>query len=267
MLWDEGVLAPYKTEDDTFTRCIEIKITDELPPSSGKLIYTDDYRRIFLCEDGTYLRYEGAIEGDISEAYMRIERMSDYSVVQVKPQCLGCKSVLTSMELEHTCVNNSGVLFHAACISLQGEAVLFTAPSGTGKSTQAQLWIDNRDAELINGDRCIISCIYGSYYMCGVPYCGSSRVSKNMILPIKAVVYLTQAPVSRVHIIKGINSFKHLWEGCCINTWNSSDVERSMEVVTGIAENVPVLRLDCTPDVTAVNVLEKTLEELSADGN
>ncbi len=266
MLWDEGVLAPYKAEKDVHSRCMELNIKEDLCSPAGKLVYTDEYRQIYLCDDGTYVRYEGAIDGDICKAYMRVERKESISLVQIKPLCLGCKSVLTAMELEHSCVINSGVLFHAACICVDGEAVLFTAASGVGKSTQAHLWCQERGAELINGDRCIISLVDGKYYMCGVPYCGSSRVSKNRTLPIKAVVYLTQAPVSSVHRTKGINSFKYLWEGCCINTWNSTDVEKAMELITGFSENVPVLRLDCTPDLTAVKALEKLFEELSADG-
>ncbi len=267
MLWDEGVLEYYKTEDKTYTRCIEINITEELTSPRGILVFSDDYRQVYLCGGNTYIRYEGTINGDFQNAYMRIERNLSGTYVQVKRQCLGCKSVLTAMEIEHTSVENSGVLFHAACIEVEGEAILFTAPSGVGKSTQADLWCKEKGAELINGDRCIITDVDGKYFMCGVPYCGSSRVRKNRTLPLKAVVYLTQAPVSAVHRLYGLNSFRSLWEGCCINTWCSSDVEKSVELVTGIAENVPVLKLDCTPDVTAVNVLEKMLEELSADGN
>lgn len=262
MLWDEGVLTAYKTENISYTRCIDLEITEVLCPPEGKLVFSDEYRQVYLCEDGTYIRYEGAIDADPYKAYMRIKRTDGISEVQIKSQCLGNKSVLTAMELEHFATENKGVLFHACVVCIQDKALIFTAPSGIGKSTQAELWCKERGAELINGDRCIIRYIDTSYYISGVPYCGSSGVRKNRTLPLCAVVYLTQAPSSSAHTVKGVNAFMHLWEGCCINTYNSSDVEKCVEIVTGISENVPIVRLDCTPDITAVCALEKLLREL-----
>lgn len=256
MLWDEGVLAPFKTSEDICSRRIELNVTDVLNSPEGKLVFSDTYKQVYLQGDDAYIRYEGVVDDDLSKAYMRVERKGNLSCVQIKPGCLGCKSVLRAMEIEHTSVQNFGVLFHAACIRVNGEAILFTAPSGVGKSTQAQLWCENREAELINGDRCIISQINGRYYMCGVPYCGSSRVSKNVTLPIKAVVYVSRSSQSSAQKLKGINIFRCLWEGCCVNTWNSRDVEQSIELITALAENVPVVKLSCTPDVSAVEALE-----------
>ena len=45
------------------------------------------------------------------------------------------------------------LLMHGAVIAVGNKAWLFTAPSGTGKSTQAELWERYRNAEQINGDR------------------------------------------------------------------------------------------------------------------
>ncbi len=266
MLWEDGVLAPFASRKEEYLRRIALKVTEKLSPPNGTLVFEDEYRQIYLSQDGTQIRYEGVIDKDTFGANMRIERNGRQTFVQVKPLCLGSKSVLTAMEIEHTAAENSAVLFHAACICVQGKALIFTAPSGVGKSTQAQLWCRYRGAQLINGDRCIIKRIDGEYYVCGVPYCGSSKVSRNLTLPLGAVVYLTQAPESQAHAVKGIQGFMHLWEGCCINTWNGKDMEKGVELVTSVAEHVPVLRLDCTPDVSAVEELEHRLKELNVLG-
>lgn len=266
MLWDDGVLAPFASSKKEYSRRIDLKVAEQLSPPKGELVFEDAYRQVFLSSDGTQVRYEGVIDKDTLGANMRIERKGNLSFVQVKPLCLGGKSVLTAMEIEHAAAENSGVLFHAACICVQGKALVFTAPSGVGKSTQAQLWCEHRGAQLINGDRCIIRFVDGEYYICGVPYCGSSKVSHNVTLPLGAVIYLTRASWSQVQEVKGIQGFMHLWEGCCINTWNSNDIKKSVELVTSVAENVPVLRLDCTPDVSALEKLERCLKELNVLG-
>ncbi len=259
MLWDDGVLASYRTDKTACDVNIYIDMSDTLRASEGELIYSDEYRQVYRIDDDTYIRYEGVVGGNLGTAYMRIERSIMRSDVQVKPLSLGSKSVLAAMELEHFAVVNTGVLFHGATILHNGKAIVFTAPSGTGKSTQAELWCRHRGAMLINGDRCVLMRKGDDYFMCGVPYSGSSRVSKNLCVPLESVVYLTQAKNSVARKVRGINSFMHLWEGCCINTWNNGDVEKSIDFITHLCENVSIIRLDCTPDVSAVEALETAL--------
>ncbi len=259
MCWDDGVLAAYITEKNISDRKLIITITNELSAPYGKLIFKDAHKHIYLSDDGTYIRYEGIASDDLNSAYMRIKRKGNVSEVQAKPLSVGDKSVLMAMELEHSVVEKDGVIIHASCIRVQDKAILFTAPSGTGKSTQAELWCKYRGAELINGDRCVLRRIDGKFYISGVPYCGSSGVSKNVTLPLEAVVYLTQAPFTTVSKLKGIESFRCLWEGCCLNTWNTSDVDKCLRLITDLSEEALVLKLDCTPDITAVEKLEVAL--------
>ena len=55
------------------------------------------------------------------------------------------------MGLEHLLATQRAVILHSAYIDYKGKAILFSAPSGTGKSTQAELWMDesgrNRSGE------------------------------------------------------------------------------------------------------------------------
>ncbi len=69
-------------------------------------------------------------------------------------------------------------------------AVLFTAPSGTGKSTQAELWRKHRGASIINGDCTLIAEDDGVFTAFGFPFSGTSGIFENRKAPIAAVVYL-----------------------------------------------------------------------------
>lgn len=135
--------------------------------------------------------------------------------------------------------------------------MLFTAPSGTGKSTQAQLWCDHRGAELINGDRIAV----GNGMIYGIPFCGSSTVAKNVTLPLAAVVYLSQAPTNTITRLRGVAAFRKLWEGCSVNVWDEEDMDRCSRAVMDTVAAVPVLHLACTPDERAVALLEQALKE------
>ena len=51
-----------------------------------------------------------------------------------------------------------GFVFHGAAVEVNGKAYVFTAPSGTGKSTHIKLWMDalGEKVRVINGDKPIL---------------------------------------------------------------------------------------------------------------
>ena len=168
--------------------------------------------------------------------------------------------VLSAMESEHRIVGRGGFLLHASWVRWKDRAILFTAPSGTGKSTQAELWCRLRGAELINGDRAAVFA-GETPQVRGIPFSGSSGVGKNARMPLAAVVYLSQAPQTTIEPLRGFRAFRKLWEGCSINLWDRADVDSCAENVTRVLGQVPMFHLACTPDASAVRALEQRLEE------
>ena len=57
------------------------------------------------------------------------------------------------------CVSRDRLAIHSAAIIYDDKAYLFSAPSGTGKSTHANLWKDEYDCEILNGDVAIAQII------------------------------------------------------------------------------------------------------------
>ena len=62
-------------------------------------------------------------------------------------------------------------LMHAAVVEVDGIAYVFTAPSGTGKSTHVQLWLDHFGprARVLNGDKPLFRFEGNTLYACGTP--------------------------------------------------------------------------------------------------
>ena len=88
------------------------------------------------------------------------------------------------------------VLFHGSCVAVDGEAYLFTAKSGTGKSTHARLWREllGNKAVMVNDDKPLIR-IDGSgrAVAFGTPWDGKHRLSSNIAVPLRAVCALERA--------------------------------------------------------------------------
>ncbi|MBQ9761556.1 MAG: hypothetical protein IJV82_00580 [Oscillospiraceae bacterium] len=237
---------------------IKIEAVTALAEPQGKLLYRDVRQWVFG-NGPLRIRYVGAMANEIDGAYLRIWRDGAKSLVQVKkdamPLGLTSKILMIAMELEHQITRSGGAFLHAASILHQGKAILFTAPSGVGKSTQAALWCENRGAKLLNGDRAVVR----GGVVCGVPLCGSSHVAENMTAPIEAIVYLTQAPENKLTRLTGAKAFQKIWEGCSLETWEREDMALGVEAVSRIVNTVPVYHLACTPDLRAVELLENEL--------
>ena len=151
-------------------------------------------------------------------------------------------------------------LLHASCICHEDGAILFTAPSGMGKSTQAQLWNAHRSATVINGDRVVLGVKDGVCMAYGVPFSGTSGIQKQASLPIKAIVYLGKAPKTTINRLTGVRAFRIIWEGVTLQHWNQDDVDNCVSALVKILADVPVYELQCTPDETAVTALENAMK-------
>ena len=79
---------------------------------------------------------------------------------------------------------------------MDGEAYIFTAVSGTGKSTHAMLWreVFGERVRMINDDKPLIRITpEGKAVVYGTPWDGKHHLSKNSAFPLKAICWLTRA--------------------------------------------------------------------------
>lgn len=261
---NDDALSLYETASTEWDHTLEFFLVDRLSGPAGELVYSEPTKRIYRSGD-TQIRYEGTVSTSVDDAYIRIERTGDRSLVQIRERSIAgyitAKLVLNAMEAEHRIVQAHGMLLHASYIRWKDKGILFTAPSGTGKSTQAGLWCRLRGAELINGDRAAVMIGPKGIEVRGIPFAGSSGVCKNVTLPLAAVVYLSQAPSTVIVPLTGVNAFRHIWEGCSVNIWNREDLELCAQAVSDVIAAVPVFHLACTPDGTAVTALEEALSD------
>ena len=176
------------------------------------------------------------------------------------PECIGPNLILRLTDLPGRVVRQfGGVFLHSSFVDLGGEALLFTAEKQVGKSTQARLWKQFRGAETVNGDRSLLRRLDGRWCACGSPYCGTSKISKDRILPVRAIVLLSQAPLNRARPARQAEAFAALLRGCSFDPSDRESMEKFTLLAQQIAAEVPFYQLACTPDERAVAELEKLL--------
>lgn len=262
MFVNERRLAPFRTAPRAGGHVFRMERTPVLPAPGLPLAAEGDSMLVF--SDGTaQVRYLGNIRDTWESAYLRAEHRGEEHQVLLKaatfPREIGVTPVLNALATEHLVLGAGGVVLHASYIVHNGKAILFTAPSGTGKSTQADLWKNLRGADIINGDRAVIREVDGQTVACGIPFAGSSDYCENVTAPLAVIVYLDQAPKTQITRLTGFRAFRRVWEGCSVNTWDRADVEKATKIVENIVTRVPVYYLPCTPDESAVAALEGVL--------
>lgn len=155
------------------------------------------------------------------------------------------------------------VFLHASAVLDGGEAILFTAPSGGGKSTQAANWEKTFGSEIINGDKVTVHATGNPPVGYGSPVAGSSGIYKNVGAPIRAIAYLHKAAENRVERLDERHAFMVLYSQV-VKTRHDENFNRSLlPLIAKIVETVPVLELYCTPDSTAAHCLREWLDHHS----
>ncbi|MCI5648171.1 MAG: hypothetical protein MR332_01865 [Fusicatenibacter sp.] len=168
--------------------------------------------------------------------------------------------VFSSMfALERHMIKRNSLILHCAYMVYLRKAILFSAPSGTGKSTQAELWDRYRGSRTVNGDRALLRKINGAWSACGWPVCGTSGICELEDTPIHAIVMLRQGEDNHIEKLSPIQAFTELYAQITINQWNRVFVQRAMELIEDLIGQVPVYQLTCNMTEDAVRCLEHTL--------
>lgn len=153
------------------------------------------------------------------------------------------------------------LMLHASFIRWNGQGILFTAPSGTGKSTQAELWERYEGAEIINGDRAGLRAVDGRWWSYGLPYAGSSGIYRNESAPVSAIIVLAQAKENRLSRVRPAQAVRRLYPETTIHRWDPVFTGQALELLLRLTSEVPIYLLECRPDRGAVELVKNELEK------
>lgn len=161
--------------------------------------------------------------------------------------------------IEKVMIRDNSLILHSAYMCRDGQAVLFSAPSGTGKSTQADLWTKYRGTRTINGDKSLLIHEENGWNAYGWPICGTSEICNNETYPIRAIVMLRQAKENAIRRLGMAEAMKKLIAQITMNMWNTKFQMKAMDLIQELIVEVPVYELECDISEEAVKCLEEVL--------
>lgn len=239
----------------------EIVLADGYPQPRGRLIANRPDLAVFE-QDGLEMRYIGspggegyyacAIEEDETHTRVLLARGAE-NMTWVDPMFLSLFS------MERHMMRRDHLVLHCAYMQRGESAILFSAPSGTGKTTQATLWEKHRGTRVVNGDKALLVKRDGVWTANGWPVCGSSGVCHNEGMPIRAIVMLSQGKENAIRSLSPFQAFTQIYSQITINFWNRQAQQRAMDLIEDLVTRVPVYHLACTISEEAVACLENAL--------
>ena len=137
------------------------------------------------------------------------------------------------------------LLMHGAVIVCNNEAYMFTAPSGTGKTTHIMKWLRKLpNSFVVNGDKPFISFDDDAILACGSPWAGKEDLYTNTMVPLKSIILMERTENNQIEQISFAEAFPFLYQ----QTYRPDDEEKmrkTLRLMQRLNGFVPFWRFQC----------------------
>ncbi len=158
-------------------------------------------------------------------------------------------------KIAETAPDYDTVLFHGSCVAVDGVGYLFTAKSGTGKSTHTRLWREllGPRAVMVNDDKPLICVRDGFAVVFGTPWDGKHRLSTNTAVPLKALCILERAEENTIRRITAGEAYPMLLQQA-YRPMDRMALNKTLTLIDRLAASVRLWRLGCNTEPEAAQV-------------
>jgi hypothetical protein len=248
---------------------LKTRYLDEIPAPAGDVIGEVFNTTIVRIANGRLCRY--LCDNETGRIAVAIYYDDAYADVEI---CLNqhmSQTALSLTELEYMYTGHAfgdritelgGVVVHGSSVSYRNQGILFSANSGTGKSTHAALWkkVFGDDAVIINDDKPAIRCYNNVPYLYGTPWSGKTDLNENMHTELKVIVFLQQAADNTIERLTVRDSIFSLMSQISRPYYDENIGLKTMPIIEKLVQTVPVYRLSCNISSQAVETAYRKLK-------
>lgn len=147
------------------------------------------------------------------------------------------------------------LLFHGSALALDGQGYLFTAKSGTGKSTHTRYWLEAfpQRATMVNDDKPFLRFAPEGIFLCGSPWSGKHGLDSNMQVPLKGICILRRGTENRIVPLSPEEALPMLLhQACC--PLDESCQPKCRALVEDLARRIPLWDMTCTKSPEAATI-------------
>lgn len=176
--------------------------------------------------------------------------------------------IYTGFEFANYLLNYDGFCLHSSAVAVDQKAVLFSAPSGTGKSTHTKLWqkhFGEDKAIIINDDKPALRIIEDKFYVYGTPWSGKTDQSVNTKVPLQAIVFLEQAPDNYISRMSTKEAIKMVVYQSIHSKKSPENVDKLLSIIDKLVIRIPIYKMGCNISTDAVKMVYEFINNKIGD--
>ena len=147
-------------------------------------------------------------------------------------------------------LNFDGYYLHSSAVVLDGKAYLFTAPSGTGKSTHTENWVRLFGAHYLNDDKPVLRKVDGTWMAFGTPWSGKHARSSNEGVPVGGIACLRRGEKNEITPMPPAAAVRYFMSQT-LHHLRADQIEKKLSLIDRLLQELPVWDLACLPDEAA----------------
>jgi len=158
-------------------------------------------------------------------------------------------------EFARQLLKRDAIWIHASAVVVDGNAYLFSAPCGTGKSTHTSKWIElfGKDAYIINDDKPVVRIIGDDYFVYGSPWSGKYDISVNARAKLKGICFLHRSKENHIDFLDKRSAIQEMMKTSSFRI-TQEQLMQKLDIFDKIISNIPIYKMGCTPTVEAAKL-------------
>ena len=220
------------------------------------------FLREYLTEEKAELIIETQQEDIDRERVMDARTRAEEGQPQIQSSEAYLESLAIYRKLAEELVEREVLLFHGSVVAVDGEAYLFAARSGTGKSTHTRLWREafGERAVMINDDKPLLRVSQDGVRAYGTPWNGKHHLGGNISAPLKALCILERDRENHVEPVSPEEAFPRMLQQCYLSE-DGAKVEKTLVLLERMSQCVKLYRLGCNMEPEAALVSYQGMQE------
>lgn len=151
------------------------------------------------------------------------------------------------------------MVFHGAVISYKGTGYLFTAPSGTGKTTHIRLWHQYLDGvEVVNGDKPLLHIEDATAEAFATPYAGKEGYQNHGSILLGGICLIHRGTENRIRRVTAGEVLTELMHQVYLPQEAEAAI-KTIDLLDALFKAVPIFLLECDISETAVKTAFEAL--------
>lgn len=178
-----------------------------------------------------------------------------------------CEYIMTGYEFCKKLLDLGGFMLHSSAVAYENKAYLFSAASGTGKSTHTEIWqkVFGKDkAVIINDDKPVIKWDKDDFYAYGTPWSGKSDKNSNVKIPLQGICFLERGKTNRIERISSKEAIMLILNQT-VRPPEMNVMDKLLVIIDGLLKKVPVYRLWCNMEDEAAIVSYEGMKDGKTD--